>query len=45
MNDKNPQGDYAAVAESLIEAGVRLPDQASGSEVVKSILIRHGVSA
>ncbi|MEH6991508.1 ankyrin repeat domain-containing protein [Neobacillus drentensis] len=42
---QDPQGDYAAVAESLIEAGVRLPDQALGSEAVKAVLIRHGVPA
>lgn len=38
-----PKGDYAAVAESLIEAGSKLPDQAMGSENVKNVLIRHGV--
>jgi ankyrin repeat protein len=43
INYKDTQGDYAAVAECLIAAGVRLPEQALGSEVVKSVLIRHGV--
>lgn len=42
-NYKDPQGDYAAVAECLIAAGVRLPEQALGSEAVKSVLMRHGV--
>ncbi|QHW31725.1 hypothetical protein GZH47_13345 [Paenibacillus rhizovicinus] len=37
-------GDYAAVAESLIEAGAKLPDRAAGSETVKKVLIRHGLS-
>jgi 2-oxo-4-hydroxy-4-carboxy--5-ureidoimidazoline (OHCU) decarboxylase len=40
-----PKGDYASVAESLIQAGVKLPDQASGSESVRNVLIRHGVPA
>jgi ankyrin repeat protein len=43
LHFQNPEGDYAAVAEILLEAGVRLPDQASGSENVKNVLIRHGV--
>lgn len=42
---QNPKGDYAAVAERLIEAGVPLPNQAMGSERVKNVLIRHGVPA
>ncbi len=42
---RDPLGDYAAVAESLIEAGVRLPDRASGSDAVKKVLIKHGVPA
>jgi ankyrin repeat protein len=42
-NYQDPQGDYAAVAECLIAAGVRLPEQALGSEVVKSVLVRYGV--
>jgi hypothetical protein len=42
---QNLKGDYAAVAESLIEAGAILPDQEMGSENVKNVLIRHGVQA
>ncbi|MGQ7887604.1 ankyrin repeat domain-containing protein [Paenibacillus sp. WC2504] len=45
MHDQDAKGDYAAVAESLIAAGVRLPEKAAGSELVKSVLIRHGVPA
>ncbi|WP_165452348.1 ankyrin repeat domain-containing protein [Paenibacillus thalictri] len=43
LHTQDPQGDYAAVAEILIEAGVKLPDQAMGSEPVRNVLIRHGV--
>ncbi|BFT72266.1 ankyrin repeat domain-containing protein [Paenibacillus sp. P36] len=45
MHNQDPQGDYAAVAESLIAAGVTLPEKATGSELVKSVLMRHGVPA
>jgi hypothetical protein len=43
LHFRNPEGDYAAVAERLIEAGSKLPDRASGSEIVKQVLARHGV--
>ncbi|UVI29630.1 ankyrin repeat domain-containing protein [Paenibacillus spongiae] len=43
MYIQDPSGDYAAVAESLIEAGVKLPDQAVGSGDVKKVLTKHGV--
>lgn len=42
-NYKDPLGDYAGVAECLLAAGVRLPQQALGSEAVQSVLIRYGV--
>ncbi|MCD1257594.1 ankyrin repeat domain-containing protein [Paenibacillus athensensis] len=41
---QNPKGDYAAVVEILIEAGAQLPDRAWGSEKVKHVLNRYGVS-
>jgi len=44
LHIQNPKGDYAAVAEALIEAGAKLPERAWGSEHVKNVLIRHGVS-
>ncbi|MCQ6562766.1 ankyrin repeat domain-containing protein [Paenibacillus mendelii] len=44
LHIQDPSGDYAAVTESLIEAGVKLPDQAAGSDIVKKILIEHGVT-
>ncbi|GAA3412472.1 ankyrin repeat domain-containing protein [Paenibacillus hodogayensis] len=44
LHIQNPGGDYAAVAESLIQAGTKLPQQATGSESVKKVLIRHGAS-
>ncbi|MFD1675239.1 ankyrin repeat domain-containing protein [Alicyclobacillus fodiniaquatilis] len=40
---RDPQGDYAAVAERLIQAGVELPESASGSEAVQNVLSKHGV--
>ncbi|MBM7565054.1 ankyrin repeat domain-containing protein [Paenibacillus sacheonensis] len=40
---RDPAGNYAAVAESLIQAGSPLPGQASGSEDVREALVRHGV--
>ncbi|KNB73616.1 hypothetical protein ADS79_06660 [Brevibacillus reuszeri] len=45
LHTRDSKGDYAAVAESLIEAGVKLPDQVMGSENVRQVLIRHGVRA
>jgi hypothetical protein len=44
LHIQNPSGDYAAVIESLIAAGAKLPDHATGSDVVKKILIEHGVT-
>lgn len=44
LHIQDPSGDYAAVTESLIEAGAKLPGQATGSDVVKKILIEHGVT-
>ncbi|MBP3966670.1 ankyrin repeat domain-containing protein [Paenibacillus lignilyticus] len=43
LHMQNPEGDYGLAAEILIEAGVKLPDQAMGSEKMKDVLIRHGV--
>lgn len=43
LHIQDPSGDYAAVIETLIEAGAKLPDQATGSDAVKKILIEHGV--
>lgn len=45
LHIQDSRGDYAAVAESLIEAGCKLPNHAMGSEKVKDVLIRHGVLA
>lgn len=45
MHIRDPQGDYAAAAEALIEAGSRLPAQAYGSAAVKAVLMRRGVSS
>ncbi|MFC5651148.1 ankyrin repeat domain-containing protein [Paenibacillus solisilvae] len=44
LHIQDPSGDYAAVTESLIKAGVKLPDQVTGSDVVKKILIDYGVT-
>ena len=38
------QGDYAGTVEALLSAGARLPKQLSGSEAVKEVLQRHGVT-
>lgn len=43
MHIRDPQGDYAAVAERLIQAGAALPEKADGSEEVKQVLAKHGV--
>ncbi|ACT01918.1 ankyrin repeat domain-containing protein [Paenibacillus sp. JDR-2] len=40
----NPDGNYAEVAENLVQAGAKLPNQAAGSEHVKQVLFRHGAS-
>ncbi|MEK3724667.1 ankyrin repeat domain-containing protein [Paenibacillus sp. FSL H8-0034] len=40
---RDQAGDYSAVAEQLLQAGVPLPNEASGSEDVKEVLARHGV--
>ncbi|WP_282942773.1 ankyrin repeat domain-containing protein [Paenibacillus sp. RC67] len=40
---RDSAGDYVAVAEHLIQAGAPLPSQASGSEDVMEVLLRHGV--
>jgi ankyrin repeat protein len=40
---QDPQGEYAAVAESLIEAGGGLPARALGSDAVKAVLVQRGV--
>ena len=45
LHIQDPAGDYAAVIESLIDAGAELPDQATGSDAVKRILIQHGVTS
>ncbi|QHT58865.1 hypothetical protein GXP70_01960 [Paenibacillus lycopersici] len=45
LHFQDPAGDYAAVAEILVDAGVPLPEQAAGSESVKRVLVRHGVPA
>ncbi len=37
-------GDYAAVVEALIEAGAKRPSSLGGSEAVREVLRRHGVS-
>lgn len=42
LHIRDPEGDYAATAESLIAAGVKLPDRAIGSESVLHVLVRHG---
>lgn len=44
MNFRDPRGDYAAVAECLIRAGAKLPEQADGSSAVRDVLLRNGVS-
>ncbi|SDX87092.1 ankyrin repeat domain-containing protein [Paenibacillus sp. CF384] len=40
---RNQTGNYAAVAETLIQAGASLPQSASGSSAVIEVLVRHGV--
>jgi len=43
VNFGNPRGDYAQVAESLIQAGARVPETVwGGTAAVKAVLIRHG---
>jgi hypothetical protein len=37
------RGDYAATVEALLDAGVRLPEKAEGSEAVKAVLRRYGL--
>ncbi|MDF2836571.1 MAG: Ankyrin [Paenibacillus sp.] len=44
LHIRNPNGDYAAVAERLIQAGATLPDLAGGSEEVKRVLLQHGAT-
>ncbi|OCT13448.1 hypothetical protein A8709_17735 [Paenibacillus pectinilyticus] len=41
---RDAEGDYPAVADHLIQAGAPLPNQVSGSEGVKEVLVRYGVS-
>jgi len=43
LHCRNPQGDYAAVVESLIAAGAKAPDRIGGSAEVAEALRRHGV--
>jgi len=38
-------GDYARSVELMLEAGAPLPDALGGSEAVREVLIRHGMSA
>jgi ankyrin repeat protein len=37
-------GDHAETVEMLIEAGARLPEQLGGTEAVREVLRRHGMS-
>jgi ankyrin repeat protein len=38
-------GDYAGTVEALIAAGAKLPAEIGGSETVKEVLRRHGISS
>ena len=43
-NFRDPDGDYPACVERLIEAGAPVPAAAGGSEAVQEVLRRHGAA-